>query len=368
MSLSRHFIGLALAAACCASLPAAADPRYGVTIVGAADSVGRGINGLGQVVGNVYSGGESYRAFYGDGTTLLDLGTLGGASAFAWGINDAGTVVGWAEDASGTRRPFSYAGGAMSGLGTLGGANGGFAFAINNRGQVVGAAATVTEEAHAFLYTGGSMQDLGTLPAVDVFDSAARAINENGKIAGGSLTGEFTPPEPSYHAFVRCCDGTLTDLGTFGGQYSLAQGINDLGDVVGVAATEEFRVNHAFLYSHGAMTDLGTLDADTYSEAVDINNLGQVVGYSAGSGFLYEGGAMVGLNTLIDPASGWNVIDAAAINDAQQIAGTACIAGVCYAVRLDLVSAVPEPATLPMLAAGLGLFWWAGWRRRSVRR
>ncbi len=55
---------------------------------------------------------------------------------------------------------------------------------------------------------------------------------------------------------------------------------------------------------------------------------------------------MVDLNTLIDPASGWVITDANGINGAQQIAATACRGGAigeCYAVRLDLVSAVPEP-------------------------
>lgn len=165
------------------------------------------------------------------------------------------------------------------------------------------------------------------------------------------------------------CDGALTDLGTFGGRYSTVYGINDRGDVVGVAATEEFRVDHAFLYMHGASVDFGVLGNDpfAYSDFSEINNLGQVVGDSAGAGFLYEQGAVVGLNPLIDPTAGCNIIDDAAINDAQQIAGAACIAGVCYAVRLDLVAAVSEPATAPMLAAGPGLLGLAGWCRRAKR-
>jgi len=77
---------------------------------------------------------------------------------------------------------------------------------------------------------------------------------------------------------------------------------------------------------------------------------------------------MIQLDTLLDPLEGWTVTDARAINDAQQIAGTACIAGVCHAVRLDLVSAVPEPASVAMLAAGLGVLGAATRRRRGQGR
>ena len=202
-----------------------------------------------------------------------------------------------------------------------------------------------------------STLDLGTLPSSGEFYSNANAINDKGKIAGGSSAGEFTPPVPPFHAFVRCCGGTLTDLGTFGGQYSEAFGINELGEVVGIASTSTFMTDHAFLYSHGVMHDIGTLPGDSYAQAFDINNLSQVVGRSSGSGlgFLYEDGAMVALDALIDPTSGWTVVDAHAINDAQQIAGTACMAGVCYAVRLDPISPVPEPDAAAMLVAGLAL-------------
>lgn len=357
-------------ATCCVALQAQADPRYGVTVVGTADSAGYGINAYGQVVGYLTTSGGDQHAFLYNNFSTLDLGTLGGDTSIAWGINDAGQVVGGAQNLAGFRRPFSYAGGTMSDLGTLGGASG-YATAINNDGRIVGAADTAAAGTRAFLYTGGSLQDLGTLPSSGEFYSNANAINDKGTIAGGSSAGEFTPPEPPFHAFVRCCDGTLADLGTFGGQYSEAFGINERGEVVGVAATSTLMIDHAFLYSHGTMHDIGTLSpgGDGYAEAFDINNLSQVVGRSFGTaptglGFLYEDGAMVALNTLIDPASGWTVVDAHSINDARQIAGTACLSGACYAVRLDPLAPVPEPATAAMLAAGLAVVG-AGVRRKG---
>jgi len=75
---------------------------------------------------------------------------------------------------------------------------------------------------------------------------------------------------------------TVTDLGTLGGGYSFAYGVNDHGEVVGdseLAAGD--RARHAFLWRGGTMMiDLGALEGHSDSIAFDINNHGQVVGYS----------------------------------------------------------------------------------------
>jgi len=103
---------------------------------------------------------------------------------------------------------------------------------------------------------------------------------------------------------------------------SVANDINNEGQVVGWSNTT-FGYQHAFLYNNGAMTDLGTLGGLS-SEAKGINDQGQVVGWSkAASGaqhaFLYSNGVMTDLGTL-NGYENWNYT-ACDINDQGQVVG-----------------------------------------------
>jgi len=124
--------------------------------------------------------------------------------------------------------------------------------------------------------------------------------------------------------------GKMRALGTLGGEFSTAYGINNHGQITGYAALKGDGINHAFLFSNGKMKDIDTLN-DTLSVGQAINNSGVVVGYrDAGadnSAFIFSNGKMQDLNDLIPANSGWALQTAKGINDAGQISGTGMFNG-----------------------------------------
>jgi probable HAF family extracellular repeat protein len=133
-----------------------------------------------------------------------------------------------------------------------------------------------------------------------------------------------------------------------------------------MAATDENggnQVGHAFLYDATGMRDLGDLGGN-YSEAHGINDLGQIVGYSTGGGtrgFLYENGAMLDLNALIDPASGWRIQTGNDINNAGQIVGIAQRDTEPWGHAV-LLTPVPEPSATAVWIGCVGSL--TVWRRK----
>ncbi len=181
--------------------------------------------------------------------------------------------------------------------------------AINSHGLVVGYSYFVANpgpsayqiHSRAFLYD-GAMHDIGTLGG-DY--TVASAVNDNGVIIGQSQTATSVT-----HTFLY--DGTMHDLGTLGGTESFAGGINGSNQVVGTSDMPDGSSQHAFRYD-GSMHDLGTLGG-RYSDASGINDSGLIAGVSetpgnANHAFLYDG-TMHDIGTLDGTWSQGNAINA----------------------------------------------------------
>lgn len=130
------------------------------------------------------------------------------------------------------------------------------------------------------------------------------------------------------------------DLGTLpGGSDSSATDINEGGNIVGYSTTASGEV-HGFFYSAGSMTDIGVLPGGDTSRARGINDLDQVVGSSnllntvtgekVFHGFIWQGGVLTDLGAF-PPEDDINSTSAAyAINNSGLIAGNVDLAGVVW--------------------------------------
>jgi probable HAF family extracellular repeat protein len=199
--------------------------------------------------------------------------------AVARGINDHGQVIGTAISGESFEDGLLWDDGTVTKLGGLStGIEASFPLGINNRGQVTGYSFT-DDGTHAFRWQNGTMSDLGTLPGGR--HSEAVDINAVGQVTGVS----GTAIEGTDHAFLSR-PGGLIDLGALDAQNSVANALNDCGEVVGElqrpTGDENFSVS-AFAWQHGVMTDLGRgLPYDT--RATGVNNLGQIIGSATRNG------------------------------------------------------------------------------------
>jgi probable HAF family extracellular repeat protein len=188
-------------------------------------------------------------------------------------------------------------------LGTLPGGSFSEAHAINDRGQLVGRSGTLSGGIRAVRWQAAVAIDLGVLPGGNY--SEAYNINNKGQIIGASLT---TGPGCDTAWFATCHhaflweEGIMTPLRPLGGPFSLAYGINDRGQVVGLSTTSPSGDYHAVMWTReGEITDLGTLPGDTFGHANAIDDRGRVVGWSSGEttrAFVWENGVMFELGTL----------------------------------------------------------------------
>jgi probable HAF family extracellular repeat protein len=305
------------------------DPTTGIRDLGTlgGDAFAYAVNDSSTVVG-VYApnDGRNYHGFiWTEATGMVDIGVPGGgdsdtAEVFCFAINNAGNVVGRARQVDGKQVAFFWS--PTDGFTALGNfssraSNGNVAYAINDMDQVTGNVLIGQGFFyHAFLWSPDMThpRDLGVVDGAQY--SVGLGINNLSRIAGGSLsTSDFVwqpmgwtkrlgmsllgmVPDTLYAqalaindagqivgldqtgssdlAFYTAPGIGLKFLKGFGGNEIVAHAINQSGVIVGYAddATDTI---HAVRWL--TPTSVPEVFAPEMSNALGINNLGQIVGF-----------------------------------------------------------------------------------------
>jgi probable HAF family extracellular repeat protein len=370
-------------------VPIASAQVYTITDLGPLSPTA--INIWGQVVGNSKGQAFIWTQFAG----RKRLGTLtGGTSTHAASINDLGVVTGTADgrgtvisegvpqlpdsppppnqECSDLTQPFVWT--SRNGIQGLGAAEvpevGQAPFdwceipfygsGINNLGQVVGYTTVYSTYQYALLWTsaGGMTFLSGDFGAGDWPPTMANGVSNSGPIVGQSDNSPYSGHATSWK------NGVATDLATLDGGASSANGVNDLGQIVGWSTTTllsedgcwdfgsgditECPMNAVLWKPDGQIINLGTLPGDAFSSASNINLLGQVIGSSGntvvfqwtegepgvgespiaviGHPFIWtQSSGMQNLNSLISTSSGWVLDSVTGINLWGQIVGSGTV-------------------------------------------
>lgn len=247
--------------------------------------------------------------------SVVNLGTLGGSASNGYGgVNDRGWVTGDANLAGDqNEHAFLWRDGVMTDLGTLGGPNSSVGIPVKDvKGLIVGGAQTDTVDPlgefwgaayfctsvncagwqnlqRGFLWRNGVM---AALPTLGGNNNSAFGVNNRGQVVGMAETATQDPTciPPQILDFEAVIWGPklgqIQELPPLPGDtISAALAINDNGQVVGTSGICAVPTSlapgvHAVLWQNGSVTDLGGFGGVMNNSGLAINNAGQVVGIS----------------------------------------------------------------------------------------
>jgi probable HAF family extracellular repeat protein len=326
----------------------------GMTVGGAATSIPTTQTSNGFVCFGLGGGGGPFISHAMEWTkrAVKDLGALPGGDlcSVATSVSSSGEIVGYSENdvidpllGLNAIRGVVWKRGKIKRLPTFGG-DLNVAVIGNDRGQITGcttnnvpdpysifyfqiAGLSNGSQTRAFLWREGSIHDLGTLGGPD---ACSYSLNEQGEVVGGAYTNNIpnsTTGIPTEDPFLwippvrNFNNAKMIDLGTLGGTFGAAFAVNSHGHVIGESNLTGDTTFHPFLWtSSKGMTDLKTFGGST-GTANAINNAGEVVGVADLQGdqdhdaFLWRKGHLIDLGNLGSTSS------ATSINSSSQIVG-----------------------------------------------
>lgn len=215
----------------------------------------------------------------------------------------------------------------------------GSALTVNDSGAVLGEslAANSSEPAQfvGWIYSG--LLQYRTLNTADIPYTDAIAFNNSGVVAGAATFGA-SGGASNMHPAIFATDGSVKDLGTFGGDEGWAYAINSSGQVTGCAQnTTTYTLFYgvtqgcqAFLYDGASMQQIPVPGTNYMSQGLWIDDAGDVVGnyykqfnnWGVADGyFYYSKGVLYWLDSTTIPSlpAGAKVVSASFVNGTNQI-------------------------------------------------
>ena len=288
---------------------------------------------------------------------LFDVPGASSGSTTAYNINNSGTIAGTYLDPAVGYRVFTLTNGVYATVDPPGSVNGSSLISINNAGQVVGFSNTATPPDYGsyYLASKGSFSAFPP-PGITLPPGASYSFyNDVGAIGGQTATGAFIA-QGSKITPITPPDGNNVTVNTINNSNQAVGGYFPAKPPSSTANQE------GFLYGAGTFTPIYVPgSAVTYTTGISdagvvvgYYNLAQVlpvngVPYTPTLGFTYLNGAYT---TYTVP--GAIETELFAINSAGQVVGYERDGnGVSHAFVATAATAVPEPAALALVCAGL---------------
>ncbi len=330
--------------------------RYRVIDLGE-NSFGNVITDAGRILGSIDFGGPDRDGgfFPNPLSPAIDLGTLPGFDGSrGLGMNPRGQMVGFATPFE-TQAPLFWANSHSAavelpglGEGVLGQASG-----INPGGQIVGTAFT----SDAVLPVFWPNTNTAAIYLTELSDALpfgeALSVNAAGNIFGDGCSPDFVECHAAFWANSASTpvalaspggDFIYTDAGTVSSGGTVADGLNNSGNMAGLAYNADFSQTRAVFWasSSSPAVILSTSDDFSNGTAEGIGEKGQIVGtaynadFSDSHAFLWRNANSPGidLNTLIRPNSGWELNIARSVNGSGAITGEGSLNGVGHGYAL----------------------------------
>lgn len=365
-------------------------PGYGACIATGISPNGKNIAGYCHPPGTVVDSGPATRAFLYSGGTMTGLNAPAGTTVVS-GVNDSGTVVGVSLPngaalttnlLNGVAVPFISQNGTSQITGTP--APNFWPIAVNNTtvaGFLVNIAPTgidLSAFAQAATFSGGQTK---VLPQPGPVNTFVAGISPQGILSGGTLTINLNALTlsmqpalwknnvynslPAAPQIVGSIASTVNDSGLAGGT-AFNIGLNLAApDRLSIVTLAEL---HALLWNNGVLTDLNPALGTKHGMVLGVNNSGWAVGMRSPTlpalgildiflfpddpafrAFVYAGGKVYDLNTMLTNGAGWTLTTANAVNDSGQIVGAGILNGVEHAYLLT-----PAAANLPTVKGVVG--------------